>query len=88
MKMLLLILLTILIVSTKAEEIPIGVLVDLSGSISMYGTDIKNTLEIAEKDVIKSYNKNYWSFSPQPKVIIVNDPIEIEAPSKIGVKDL
>ncbi|RLI87087.1 MAG: hypothetical protein DRP01_02735 [Archaeoglobales archaeon] len=86
--MLLLILLTILIVSTKAEEIPIGVLVDLSGSISMYGTDIKNTLEIAEKDVIKSYNKNYWSFSPQPKVIIVNDPIEIEAPSKIGVKDL
>ncbi len=40
--------------AVSAEEIKIGVLVDLSGPLTTYGTDIKNTLEIA-KDDINSY---------------------------------
>lgn len=35
----------------KTEEIKIGVLVDLSGPLTTYGTDIKNTLMIAEEDL-------------------------------------
>ncbi|WP_202318858.1 ABC transporter substrate-binding protein [Archaeoglobus neptunius] len=35
----------------SAEEIKIGVLVDLSGPLTTYGTDIKNTLEIAKEDI-------------------------------------
>lgn len=38
------------------EEIRIGVLVDLSGPLTTYGTSIKNTLDIAEED-INSYLK-------------------------------
>ncbi len=44
----------ITITVASAEEIKIGVLVDLSGPLTTYGTDIKNTLEIA-KDDINSY---------------------------------
>ena len=33
------------------EEIPVGVLVDLSGGLATYGNDIKNTLEIAKEDI-------------------------------------
>ncbi len=39
-----------------AEEIKIGVLVDLSGPLTTFGTDIKNTLDIA-KDEINNYFK-------------------------------
>ena len=35
----------------SAEEISIGVLVDLSGPLTTYGNDIANTLSIAEKDI-------------------------------------
>ncbi|MEM2177190.1 MAG: ABC transporter substrate-binding protein [Archaeoglobaceae archaeon] len=35
----------------QVEEIKIGVLVDLSGPLTTYGTDIKNTLSIAESDI-------------------------------------
>jgi branched-chain amino acid transport system substrate-binding protein len=37
----------------KIEEIKIGVLVDLSGPLTTYGTSIKNTLTIAEEDINK-----------------------------------
>ena len=40
----------------KVEEIKIGVLVDLSGPLTTYGTSIKNTISIAEED-INSYLK-------------------------------
>ncbi len=42
----------LLVISTaSAKEIKIGVLVDLSGPLTTYGTDIKNTLTIAEEDI-------------------------------------
>ncbi|WP_048092828.1 ABC transporter substrate-binding protein [Geoglobus acetivorans] len=34
-----------------AEEIKIGVMVDLSGPLTTYGNDIKNTLQIAKEDI-------------------------------------
>lgn len=37
--------------TTKTTEIKIGVLVDLSGPLTTYGTDIKNTLTLAEEDL-------------------------------------
>jgi branched-chain amino acid transport system substrate-binding protein len=46
----------------SAEEIKIGVLVDLSGPLTTYGNDIKNTLEIAKDDIneyFKSKNMPY-----------------------------
>lgn len=47
--------LTILMPTALAEkqEISIGVLVDLSGPLTTYGNDIKNTLTIAEEDINK-----------------------------------
>lgn len=42
--------------TASAEEIKIGVMVDLSGSLTTYGNDIKDTLEIAKED-INSYFK-------------------------------
>ncbi|AEA46833.1 ABC transporter substrate-binding protein [Archaeoglobus veneficus] len=48
---LLIIALTLLPVASAEEEISIGVLVDLSGGLSTYGNDIKNTLEIAKEDI-------------------------------------
>ncbi|MCS7130809.1 MAG: ABC transporter substrate-binding protein [Archaeoglobaceae archaeon] len=55
-KLLLLALLAIVFLSgcaeeRKVEEIKIGVLVDLSGPLTTYGTSIKNTLSIAEEDI-------------------------------------
>ncbi|MEM4524199.1 MAG: hypothetical protein QXF29_03740, partial [Archaeoglobaceae archaeon] len=46
----------------KVEEIKIGVLVDLSGPLTTYGTSIKNTLSIAEEDInnyLKAKNLPY-----------------------------
>ncbi|MCS7121336.1 MAG: ABC transporter substrate-binding protein [Archaeoglobaceae archaeon] len=40
----------------QPKEIPIGVLVDLSGPLTTFGTNIKNTLVVAEED-INSYLK-------------------------------
>lgn len=37
--------------AANAKEIKIGVLVDLSGPLTTYGTDIKNTISIAEEDI-------------------------------------
>ena len=48
--LILLVMCIIIIYPAKAEEIPIGVLVDLSGPLSIYGNDIKNTLEIAKEE--------------------------------------
>ncbi|WP_456469289.1 ABC transporter substrate-binding protein [Archaeoglobus sp.] len=42
----------------SAEEIKIGVLVDLSGPLTTYGTDIKNTLEIAKEDINAYFESN------------------------------
>ncbi|RLI87006.1 MAG: hypothetical protein DRP01_02945, partial [Archaeoglobales archaeon] len=55
----LLLTLVLLIPLASAEkEISIGVLVDLSGPLTTYGTDIKNTLEIAEEDINKYFEEN------------------------------
>ena len=43
---------------TKIEiEIPIGVLVDLSGPLTTYGEDIKNTVTIASENINKEFEK-------------------------------
>ena len=44
-------LMLVLLPLASAEEIKIGVLVDLSGPLTTYGNDIANTLSIAEKDI-------------------------------------
>ncbi|RLG33000.1 hypothetical protein DRN98_04510, partial [Methanosarcinales archaeon] len=43
------------------EEIPIGVLVDLSGPLTTYGEDIKNTVTIASEDI-----NNYFEARGKP----------------------
>ena len=52
---------TLLAVSATAvsaeEEISIGVLTDLSGPLSTYGNDIKNTLDIAKEDINKYFKE-------------------------------
>ncbi len=45
--------LMLLMPTAIAQKISIGVLVDLSGPLTTYGTDIKNTLTIAEEDINK-----------------------------------
>ncbi len=47
----------------SAEEIKIGVLVDLSGPLTTYGTDIKNTLLIAEDDINKYFAEKGMDFT-------------------------
>lgn len=41
----------------KVKTIQVGVLVDLSGPLSTYGNDIKNTLEIAKEDINKYFEE-------------------------------
>ncbi len=41
----------------EKQEISIGVLVDLSGPLTTYGMDIKNTLEIAKEDINKYFEE-------------------------------
>jgi len=46
-------------VQSKAEvEIPVGVLVDLSGPLTTYGEDIKTTVTIASEDINKYFEDN------------------------------
>ncbi|MCD6494360.1 MAG: ABC transporter substrate-binding protein, partial [Archaeoglobaceae archaeon] len=50
------------VTAAKEVEIPIGVLVDLSGPLTTYGEDIRDTLMICEKDINKYFeekNKPY-----------------------------
>jgi len=63
-KLVLIALLGMLVMPACAEEqeISIGVLVDLSGPLTTYGTDIKNTLEIAEEDINKYFEENNLSY--------------------------
>ncbi len=46
-----------------AEEIKIGVLVDLSGPLTTFGTDIKNTLEIAKEDINNYFKEKGEDFT-------------------------
>jgi len=48
---------TIPVASAAKEEISIGVLVDLSGGLSTYGNDIKDTLNIAKTDINNYFNE-------------------------------
>ena len=43
--------LLLIVATASAEEIKIGVLVDLSGPLTTYGNDIKNAMTIAEEDI-------------------------------------
>lgn len=53
----------LLIPAVSAEEIKIGVLVDLSGPLTTYGNDIKNTLSIAEEDINSYFAKQGKDFT-------------------------
>ncbi len=47
----------------SAEEISIGVLVDLSGPLTTYGNDIANTLKIAEEDINNYFSQKGMDFT-------------------------
>ena len=50
----------------EVVEIPIGVLVDLSGPLTTYGEDIKNTVTLAAEDVNK-----YFEEKGKHKIMVV-----------------
>jgi len=45
----------------STEEIPVGILVDLSGPLTTYGEDIKNTVTIASEEI-----NNYFKANGKP----------------------
>ncbi|RLI81001.1 hypothetical protein DRP04_07070 [Archaeoglobales archaeon] len=52
-----------LVAVASAEEIKIGVLVDLSGPLTTYGNDIWNTLKIAEEDINAYFKEKGYDYS-------------------------
>ena len=55
--------LLLIVATASAEEIKIGVLVDLSGPLTTYGSDIRNTLTIAEEKINSYFKENGLDYS-------------------------